>query len=242
MNCTELLSDIDQLKTHLAQLEDAFDSANETGENTPTLQATNHEASTATDTLLEKYLNDFVKQNPEITSDTLDLGDRIEIKDANGKPIRRIHNVTPLSNNRILIGEWYARLFSTNINQDDTLELDERVMVRDVGGNPAFIKAITPVSNGHVLIGGSNGALYNATIDEGGLLNLGRHPIQIREASGFPASIETITPVSNHRALINGDGEALYLATIDEYGRLDLGNRISFRLQVYQKSFCNWCW
>ncbi|MBQ1387947.1 hypothetical protein IIY68_04120, partial [Candidatus Saccharibacteria bacterium] len=169
MDCNKLHQDIEKLKEYYNSLSSALESATETGKGKSTISDQLQEAITTEDQILESYLPDFSKQNPELLQ--LDLGNRIECKDADSYPAH-INSIAPLPDGSIMIGGNRGTLYRATVDKDGNLDLGNRIECKDADSDPTAINSITPLPDGNIMIGGL-GTLYRATIDEAGKLDLG---------------------------------------------------------------------
>ena len=224
MDCNKLHQDIEKLKEYYNSLSSALESATETGKGKSTISDQLQEAITTEDQILESYLPDFSKQNPELLQ--LDLGNRIECKDADSDPAH-INSIAPLSDGSIMIGGDSGALYRATVDREGNLDLGNRIECEDSNDGLASIYSITPLPDGSIMIGGL-GALYRATIDEAGKLDLGNR-IECKNTYNNPTPINSITPLPDGSIMIGGDSGTLYRATVDKDGNLDLGNCIECR-------------
>ena len=118
MDCNKLHQDIEKLKEYYNSLSSALESATETGKGKSTISDQLQEAITTEDQILESYLPDFFKQNPELLQ--LDLGNRIECENAYNNSAS-ISSITPLPDGSIMIGGGGGTLYRATLTQP-TLE------------------------------------------------------------------------------------------------------------------------
>ena len=160
MNCDGLRADIDGLKQELQTLEADIETIRKAKEHSKELQgAMKIVDSSSVDPVLEKYLKDFQEQNLDILP-VVTFGDRIDIRDVNGKPAT-ITSIVTTGDGRALVGRNWGALYAGSYNDQGELELDERIDIRDVDGYPATITSIVTTEDGRILIGGTDGAFYS---------------------------------------------------------------------------------
>ena len=212
MDCNKLHQDIAKLKEYYNSLSSALESATETGKGKSTISDQLQEAITTEDQILESYLPDFSKQNPELLQ--LDLGNRIECKDADSDPAH-INSIAPLPDGSIMIGGDSGTLYRATVDKDGNLDLGNRIECKNTYSDSTSIYSITPLPDGSIMIGGNYGTLYRATVDKDGKLDLGNR-IECKDADSGPAPISSIAPLSDGSIMIGGDSGALYRATLTQ--------------------------
>ena len=107
MNCAELKEDIGRLRQDILALQSNTKAIREDEEHSKELKATiDIINSNRIDQMLTKYLKDFEINYPEILL-AVKLGERIEIKDAYGKPAS-INAIVPTDDGHVLIGGNYG--------------------------------------------------------------------------------------------------------------------------------------
>ena len=163
MNCAKLHQDIEKLKEQYNSLSSILKSAKESGKGKIAISEQLKTATTAEDQILEFYLPDFSKKNPELLQ--LNLGDCIECKNAYGDSAD-IHSITQLSDKSIMIGGWNGALYHATIDENGNVNLSDRIECKDADGYPAYIYSIIQLSDKSIMIGGDNGALYYTAIDQ----------------------------------------------------------------------------
>ena len=172
MDCNKLYHDIAKLKEYYNSLSSALESATETGKGKSTISDQLQEAITTEDQILESYLPDFSKQNPELLQ--LDLGNRIECKDADSDPAH-INSIAPLPDGSIMIGGDSGTLYRATVDKDGNLDLGNCIECRNTYNNLASICSIAPLSDDSIMIGGDSGTLYRATLTQPTLEHLKGH-------------------------------------------------------------------
>ena len=132
MNCEKLHQDIEKLKEQYnsfsSKLKFSIEKAEGKGKIALSEQLRNTLA--LQDQILESYLPDFFEKNPELLQ--LNLGNRIECKDADGKPAI-IRSITQLSDGSIMIGGGgYGALYHATIDQPTLSTLKQKInMIAD---------------------------------------------------------------------------------------------------------------
>lgn len=155
------------------------------------------------------------------------LGERIDIKDANeGRELAMITSITIDESGHVLIGGGWGVFYEGYYDDQGKLMLGERIDVRDVDGDPAYIKAITVVNDddGRVLIGGTKGAFYEGSCNNHGEFALGKR-IDIKDAFGCPGYIQAIAATGDGHILIGVHDGMVYDGFYDERGELRLSGR-----------------
>ena len=110
MDCAGLRADIDKLKQELQALETNVEKIREAEEYDEELRdAARIVSSNSSDSVLEKYLEDFKEQNPEIFPHVITLGERIDIMDADGY-MAQIRSIVATDDGRVLIGGGLWRI------------------------------------------------------------------------------------------------------------------------------------
>ena len=161
MDCAGLRADIDKLEQELRALGERVETVREAEEHDKELQeVAKLIGSNSADLMLEKYLKDFQEQNLDILLPIVTLGERIDIRNADGDPAR-IRAITALDDKHVLIGGNNGVFYAGSYNDHGELELGERIDIRDVNGNPATITSIVTTEDGRILIGGTDGAFYS---------------------------------------------------------------------------------
>ena len=212
MDCAALRSDIDKLKDELAILESDIEKIRKSeGRNEERRNVVRLIDSNSVDMALEKYLEDFREHNPEVLL-AITLGERIDIKDADGNPTG-INSIAATKDGHVLVGGYDGVLYAGSYNEWGELKLGERIDIRDVNGKPVTITSIVTTGDGRILIGGNWGVLYAGSYNDQGELELGER-IDIKDADGDPADINSIAATEDGHVLFGGDGR-IYIGAYD---------------------------
>ena len=94
----------------------------------------------------------------------LELGNRIDIDDANGR-VANIKTIATTNDGHVLIGGDKGVFYVGLYDGQRTLALGKRIDVCDMSGDSAYINSIAVTKDGRVLIGGPRGTLYAGAFD-----------------------------------------------------------------------------
>ena len=173
MNCQELSQDIKRLKSLRDSLREKVDIAIETGLGRIAIELAKDNATSVTDQVLEKYMDDFYEKNPGLRRITLEK--RIEgFINVNGYPAWA-NSISPIpGTDNLLIGVDEGALYECQKQPDGSYRLGERIDgFVDANGKPADTYSISPIpGTDNLLIGGGLSALYEAHVNIPSLSNL----------------------------------------------------------------------
>ncbi len=212
MNCQELNQDIKKLKSLRDSLREKVDIAIETGLGRIAIELAKDNATSATDQVLEKYMDDFCEKNPGLRRLTLEK--RIDgFVNVNGYPTG-VNSIAPIpGTDNLLIGGSNGVLHEYKKQPDGSYRLGERIEgFVDADGKPTSAYSIAPIPDTYnLLIGGGDSALYEYQKQPNGLYRLGERIDGFVDANGGPAWALSITPIpGTDNLLIGGEFGALY--------------------------------
>lgn len=228
MNCAGLRSDIDKLKQEFQAFEANLKIIRESEKCSKKLRdAMESIGLSSVDPILEKYLEDFQEQNPEILP-VIALDERMDILDAEGGDPVSVSCIVAIDGERVLIGGYEGAFCPGSYDGQGELTLDERIDIKNVDGEPEIVNSILATDDGRVLVGGNRGAFYEGSYDDRGKFTLGGR-IDARDAKDNPASIYTIADTKDGYVLVGGGDGVFYVGSYNEQGKLTLGERIDIK-------------
>jgi hypothetical protein len=228
MNCKELNQDIKRLKSLRDLLKKKVDAATETGLGRIAIELAKDNATSATDQVLEKYMDDFCEKNPGLRLITFEK--RIEgFVNVNGNPAWA-YSISPIpGTDNLLIGGNNGALCEYQKQPDGSYRLGERIDgFVDAYGKPANASSVSPIpGTDNLLIGGEKGALYEYQKQLDGSYRLGERIDGFVDANGKPTWAYSISPIpGTDNLLIGGNDGALYEYQKQPDGSYRLGERI----------------
>ncbi len=229
MNCKELNQDIKRLKSLRDLLKKKVDAATETGLGRIAIELAKDNATSATDQVLEKYMDDFCEKNPGLRLITFEK--RIEgFVNVNGNPAWA-YSISPIpGTDNLLIGGDEGTLYEYQKQLDGSYQLGKRIEgFVNTNGYPAWAHSISPIpGTDNLLIVGNNGELYEYQKQPDGSYRLGERIDGFVNAKGKPAWANSISPIpGTDNLLVGGNDGALCEYQKQPDGSYRLGKRIN---------------